>query len=210
MKRALTISTLLAVTALAALAEQKGAKASKVLPAAPREAVPPPRAAVQAAAEDTRKSALPGAPRPGVGGARLNNPLNPFQRFLQMTPEEQERLMEKANPQQQERLRQAIERYNGLRPAQREFLFRQYQILNALPPAKQVLISRQIAYFNNKLPDDRRRLVGEELIRLHRMSPADRAARMAGDDFKSTFSAEEQQVLKDLSENLPAEYPLRR
>jgi hypothetical protein len=164
------------------------------------------------AAQGSAQPAYEGAPSiPHPKAApRINNPLNPVQRFLQMTPEEQERFMEKANPQQQERLREAIERYKALSPAQRDWLFRQYQILNSLPPAKQALISREIAYFNNKLPDERRGTVGEELVKLHRMTEGDRAARLASEDFKTKYSPEEQELLSNLAENLPAEYPLRR
>jgi len=183
MTRVLAVLGLLAVVACAA--EQNKSKAAKTESAAPNLA---------------RSGAAP----------RINNPLNPVQRFLQMTPEEQERFIEKANPQQQERLRQARDRYNGFSLAQKERLFRQYQLLTALPPAQQALISREIAFFNNRLPEDRRRPVGEELVRLHGMSESDRAARLASDDFRAKFSPEEQRLLGNLSQNLPAEYPFYR
>jgi len=206
MIRALPISALLVAVAWAALAAQKNAKAPS-----PKEPPPPPRVAAEARpAGGGPKTPPPNIPRAGVNVAKINNPLNPVQRFLQMTPEEQERFMEKANPQQQERLRQAIERYKNLRPAQREWLFRQYQVLNALPPARQALISRQIGFFNNKLPDERRRVVGEELVKLHDLPAEERTARLASDEFKSKYSPEEQQLLKDLAENLPPDYPLHR
>jgi len=157
-------------------------------------------------------AAAPAAAHPNGGAAsaaghKLNNPLNAGQRFLQMTPEEQERLMERANPQQQERMRAAIERYNNLPPAARERLFRQYQVLKGLPVEQQALISRQFQAFN-QLPDDRRWLVGEELRRLHRLPPEEGAARLQSEDFAARYSPPERQILKDLSMNLPPEYPL--
>jgi len=156
----------------------------------------------------TPPAARPGArPAPPGGGHRLNNPLNPAQRFLQMTPEEQERLMERANPQQQERMRAALERYNSLPPAARERLFRQYEVLKELPVSQQALISRQFQAFN-QLPDDRRWMVGQELIRLHRMPPEERDARIAGEEFAARYSPAEQQILRDLGQNLPPDYPL--
>jgi len=145
---------------------------------------------------------------PGAGaGHRLNNPLNPGQRFLQMTPEEQERLMERANPQQRQRMQEALARYNSLPPAARERLLRQYQLLKDLPAGQQALISRQFRAFN-QLPDDRRWPVGQELVRLHRMEPYRRAASLDSPDFAAHYSPPEQQILRDLSTNLPAEYPL--
>jgi hypothetical protein len=146
---------------------------------------------------------------PGAAGHRLNNPLNPAQQFLQMTPEEQERLMERANPQQQERMREAIDRYNRLPPAARQRLLRQYQMLKGLPVPQQVQISHQFQAFN-QLPEDRRWAVGQELIRLHRMPPEERDARLEGEDFKARYSPGEQQILRGLSVNLPPDYPLGR
>jgi len=144
----------------------------------------------------------------GAGqGHRLNNPLNPAQRFLQMTPEEQQRLMERANPQQQERMRAALERYNSLPPMARERLFRQYEVLKGLPVGQQALISRQFRAFN-ELPDERRGPVGRELLLLHRMAPEERAARLENGEFGTLYSPNERQILKDLSLNLPSEYPL--
>ena len=201
MTRALAISVLLVVAALAA---QKNGTSTKA------PATPPRTATESRPAGGGPKTAERSLPHPAKAAPKINNPLNPVQRFLQMTPEEQERFMEKANPQQQERMRQFIERYKTLPPAQKEFLFRQYQMLNALPPAKQAAISREIAFFNNKLPDERRRVVGEELVKLHALPEADRTARMASDEFKSKYSPEEQEVLKTLAESLPADYPLHR
>ena len=163
----------------------------------------PPAERPRAAAPGARANGAAG----GAAGHRLNNPLNPAQQFLQMTPEEQDLLMERANPQQQERMRQARERYNNLPPAARRRLLRQYQLLKGLPVSQQVQISRQFQAFN-QLPEDRRWPVGQELIRLHRLPPDERDARLESDDFKTRYSPGEQQILRGLSENLPPEYPL--
>jgi len=158
-------------------------------------------------------AAAPAAPRPNGGGGapaaghRLNNPLNAGQRFLQMTPEEQERVMERANPQQQERMRAALERYNRLPPAARERLLRQYQVLKGLPVEQQALISHRFQEFN-QLPEDRLWPVGQELIRLHRMPAEERSERLESQDFGGRYSPSERQILKDLALNLPPEYPL--
>ncbi|MGO9228495.1 MAG: DUF3106 domain-containing protein [Bryobacteraceae bacterium] len=167
----------------------------------PPEAAPAPRP--HAAAPGGRPNLARGA----AAGHKLNNPLNPGQRFLQMTPEEQERLMERANPQQQERMRAALERYRNLPPAARERLFQQYQLLKALPLRQQALISHQFQAFN-QLPDERRVPVGQELLRLHRMPPEERSARLDSDEFAARYSPTERQILSGLSLNLPPEYPL--
>ena len=115
--------------------------------------------------------------------------------------------MERANPQQQERMREALERYNSLPPAARERLFRQYQVLKGLPVEQQALVSRAFQGFN-QLPEDRRWPVGQELIRLHRMPPEERATRLQSEEFAARYSPAEQHILKDLSLKLPPEYPL--
>ena len=192
MPRLCSIAGLACLMAAGAWADENAAKPPKPVPA------PRPHAAAPAGAH----------PNGGPGaGHRLNNPLNAGQRFLQMTPEEQERVMERANPQQQERMRAALERYNNLPPAARERLFRQYQLLKDLPVEQQALINRQFQAFN-QLPDDRRWPAGQELIRLHRMPPEERATRLQSEDFTARYSPAEQHILRDLALNLPSEYPL--
>jgi hypothetical protein len=81
--------------------------------------------------------------------------------------------------------------------------------MSALPPAQQALVTRQMNAFN-KLPDDRQEPMRDELRTLLRMSPAARESRFAGEDFKSKYSPDEQQMLRDLAWNLPPDYPLPR
>jgi len=162
-----------------------------------------------------RSAARPGGaarPQPGNGNPkaqapRMNNPVGPVQRFLSMTPEEQQRVMEKASPQVQRHLQQALDRFNSRPPAQRARLLQQYQALATLSPQQQALVGRQIAAFNH-LPEDRIKPVRQELLRLLRMSPDERSTRVVSEDFSSRYSPGEQQILKDLSGNLPFNYPL--
>jgi Protein of unknown function (DUF3106) len=146
------------------------------------------------------------------GGAKANpgrmyTPLNPVQRFLNMTPEEQQRVMEKAPPAQRARLQEALDRWNARPEAQKQLAYRMYQSLSKLPPDKQALVQRQMQAFN-KLPDDRIKPVRQELIRLLRMTPDQRPARFSSPEFTEKYSPEEQQILKDLSTTLPDDYPL--
>jgi hypothetical protein len=153
----------------------------------------------------------PKAPSGGTsnGAPRIYVPLNPLQRFLRMTPEEQERVIEKAPAAEQARMREAIDRFNRMPPAARARIFRLSEELSSLPPAQQALVTRQMNAFN-KLPDERRELAGGELRALLRMSPAARESRFASEEFKTRYSPEEQQMLRDLAWNLPPDYPLPR
>ncbi|MGA1998166.1 MAG: DUF3106 domain-containing protein [Bryobacteraceae bacterium] len=192
----LRVGGLAAICAVAGWCGQKTAKpAAPAKPASAKPAAGNPKAP----SGDNPK----GTPAP----PRIYVPLNPMQRFLMMTPEEQERVLEKAPPPEQTRLRQAIDRFNRIPPAQRERLFQVYQAMSALPPAQQALVTRQMNAFN-KLPDDRRELLGRELRLLLRTSAAARESRFASEDFTSKYSPEEQQMLRDLAWNLPPDYPL--
>jgi hypothetical protein len=159
----------------------------------------PPQARPRAAAKIARSEAR--------GGPHINVPLNPGQRFLNMTAEEQDRVLEKATPAQRQRMLQARERWLSLSPAQRDFVARQYQSLAKLPPSQQVLVTRQMNAFN-QLPVERRRPVRMELIQLLRMPADQRPTRLASEDFTGKYSAGEQGILRDLSTNLPEDYPI--
>jgi Protein of unknown function (DUF3106)/NifQ len=195
MNRALQICSVLLVGAFSGFCQEK----AKPKPAPPPRAAPPrPAPQGQAVAKGGAKSAAPRMANPGN---------NPALRFLRMTPEQQQRLLERATPQQQEQLRRSLENFQRLPPAERNRVLQMYQSFSSLPPETQRLVTRQIAAFNH-LPEDRILPVRRELIRLLRMSPTERLARINSDDFKSKYSPQEQQIVSDLSQNLPPDYPL--
>lgn len=189
MKRIPPVAGLLILAASIGLCDEKNSRPPKSPPAS-----------------GAARSGDPGNPAPKAPG-RVNNPLNPLQRFLNMTPDEQERVLEKAPPAQRQRLTEALERWKARPEAQKQFAYRQYQSLAKLPPEKQAILQRQMNAFNG-LPADRIKPVRQELIRLLRMPPDQRPARFAAEEFTANYSPEEQQILKDLSTNLPDDYPL--
>jgi hypothetical protein len=122
--------------------------------------------------------------------------------MMAMPPERREQMLERLPPQQQVRLRQALENFDKLPPEQRR---RQFGILNMyanLPPEEQAILTKQIGMFN-QLPDDRIRALRPELVRLHRMSESERSDRIASEEFKSTFTPEEQKMLAEISPYFP-------
>ncbi|MGA9625620.1 MAG: DUF3106 domain-containing protein [Bryobacteraceae bacterium] len=180
MSRTPKIGAVLWLAMASSLWGQKGPK-SRPAPA------PPPRA---------------GSAIPKAGGGRILNPGNPVLRMMAMPPERREQLLERLPPQQQVRLRQALENFDKLPPAQRS---RQLGILNMyanLPPEKQAALTKQIQLFNH-LPDDRIAVVRPELVRLHRMPESERSDRMASEEFKSKFTPAEQQMLAEISPYFP-------
>jgi hypothetical protein len=137
----------------------------------------------------------------------MYTPLNPVQRFLHMTPEEQQRVIEKAPPAQRVRLQEALDRWSARPEAEKQQAYRMYQSLSKLQPEKQAIVQRQMNAFN-ALPEDRRKPVRQELVRLLRMPADQRPARFTSPEFTEHYSPEEQQILKDLSNNIPDDYPL--
>jgi hypothetical protein len=164
-----------------------------VLLAAPKgaaKALPPPRPA-------TAAKAPKGPPVP-----RFGNPGNVVQQLMQMTPEQRERALEKLPPQRQAQIRQRLQQFDSLPKQQQERRLAQLRELASLPPETQTLVRRQMQAFN-QLPDDRKQVVGPEMQRLRRMSESERQARIASEGFQNRFSPGEQQILSDISGNMP-------
>jgi Protein of unknown function (DUF3106) len=204
MNRVPPIAGLLILAVSIGFSAQKNAKPPKNPPPPPTERPSASAAKSPAPAGEGRG----GAGKVGGNPPRMYMPLNPVQRFLNMTPEEQQRVMEKAPPPQRARLQEALDRWNARPEAQKQLAYQMYQSLSKLPPGKQALVQRQMQAFN-KLPDDRIKPVRQELIRLLRMPADQRPARFASPEFAQKYSPEEQQILKDLSTTLPDDYPLQ-
>ncbi len=156
-----------------------------------------------AAEKPPRKANPPPPPaRNPKGAPKLGNPGNVAQRLLQMSPEERERVLATFPPERQAQIRQRLERLDSLPKQQQDRVIERYQSFSNLPPEKQNLVRRQIQAFN-ALPDNRRQIVGAAFQRLRRMPEAERQARLASPAFKGRFSPEEQQIIADLSANMP-------
>jgi hypothetical protein len=191
MSRAFQIGAVLWLAMASSAMAQKAPK--------PKPAPPPPHTAPAHPAAQP-KGAANGVPK--AGGGHILNPGNPVLRMMAMTPERREQMLERLPPQQQVLLRRALDNFDRLPPAERS---RQLGVLNMyanLPPEKQAALTRQIQLFNH-LPDDRIAVLRPELVRLHRMSESERSERIASEEFKSTFTPAEQQMLAGISPYFP-------
>jgi hypothetical protein len=188
MKRCVPLCALLYLGATGLLlAEQVPAKPGKI-PRAPAGARVPKAPNPPKAPKAPRKLSDPGA--------------SVAQRLMQMTPEQREQALEKFPPARQAEIRQRLERLDNLPPQQRQRMIQQYEVYSSLPPEKQIQVRRQIQAFN-QLPEERRQALAPELQKLRRMPEDERQARLANEEFKSKFSPAEQQMLADISENMP-------
>lgn len=166
---------------------------------AQRKAAPagPPQAAKNA----------PREPRAGPGSKpgrapRMANPAGVVQQLMRMSPEERERALEKLPPQRQAQIRQRLEQFNSLPRQEQERQLQLGRTFASLPPDKQDLVRRQIRAVN-QLPEDRQRMVRAAFQQLRRLPENERQARLASEGFRNRFTPAEQQMLDDLSGNLP-------
>ncbi len=101
-----------------------------------------------------------------------------------------------------ERIQRQLERYQSLSPEQRQQLRRQYEWFRELPPERQAA-ARRLAQQFAQLPVERRRELRQEVQRLRRMDDAGRARRLDSEAFRSQYSPEERQMLRELAEFSP-------
>jgi Protein of unknown function (DUF3106) len=168
---------------------------------------PPPKAAPQPkAAPPPAAKWKGGGPNPSGGtpkGARnLPVPGNPIELLRAMTPEQRERALEKFPPDRQAQIRKGLENFDKQNEAQKQRQLQQLDEFYKLPPDKQQLVRQQRQAFN-ALPDDRKIAVRAAYANLSKMTPEERADRLARPQFQQRFSPEELKILSVLSEDLP-------
>ena len=144
----------------------------------------------------------PGARRPHRAnpGGRLGIGPTAIDRWNRMSPEEQQKALDRLPPEQRRRVQQRIDAFNSLPPEERQRLRERYQRFANLPPEKQDMVRQDMRQIQQLAPD-RRRAVVREFQQLRNLPEADRRVRMTGDEFRGRFSSEEQRILENLAEN---------
>jgi hypothetical protein len=143
---------------------------------------------------DSARRRGPARPRAATGNA--------IDRWNRMSPAARRRALEKLPPERQRQIRERVERFNRLPADEQDRLRERYRNFSRLPGHKQILLRRQMRAFN-QAPEERRTALTRELEALRGMPEADRDARIQSEEFRSKYSLPEQQMLQDLSENLP-------
>ena len=148
------------------------------------------------AAQPAVSSSKPSAPRQARAG-------NPIDRWNQMSPEERERALSRLPPARARVIRERIRRYNQLPEREKQALRERYQRFSQLPPDKQAIVRQRMQEFR-QLPLARRPVIRREVDQLRAMPEAQRRARLNSEEFRSRFSLQEQQIVRDIAEILPA------
>ena len=124
--------------------------------------------------------------------------------------DQQEKLLQsfaafKRLPQQrQTQLLDTLRWFNGLTPKDKERALRNMKYWESLTPDQKKQV-REAHQHMQTLPNERRVMVRKELRSLRHMPPDKRQEEFASDQFRTTFSDQEQLILKNLAEiNPPA------
>jgi len=127
---------------------------------------------------------------------------NAIDRWNRMSPEDRERELAKLPPARARLIRERIWRYNHMQPAEQQALRQRYQTFSQLSPDEQQTVRERLRELR-QLPAARRPIVHREVQQLRLLPDAQRQARINGDEFRSRFSPQEQQIIRDLTTYIP-------
>jgi len=126
----------------------------------------------------------------------------PIDKFMQMSPEERRKALNRLPPEQRKRLQERLQKFNNLPPERQEELKNLYNRLNQLPAERQQAVRRSLNQFARQ-PADRKQAIRRELRSMSSLSSEEREARMASQEFQGDFSDKEQKIVRGMSELLP-------
>jgi hypothetical protein len=161
------------------------------------------------------KTTAPPPPPPAAADRSKNAPVHPLNpnnpgtyldRWNAMTPAEREKALAKLPPDKQQQIRERIQKFNQqfsqLPKEEQQRLREGAQKINRMQPAQQQAIRRDLRRFN-LLPPDRRQALLKEFAKLRNMPEADRNTYLASDQFRNRYSADEQQMIHNISKVFP-------
>ena len=143
------------------------------------------------------------APRaePGAGKRPKEKKVKdtPIERWNRMTPEERRRALGKLPPERRREIEDKLQKLRNLPPQERQQLRDRYQTFSQLPPEQQNRARVLFRQFNS-LPPDRRPIVRQEFESLRSLPESERRMRLNSSEFRTRFTASEQELLQDLTQ----------
>jgi len=160
-----------------------------------------------------------GQPRDNGNNNRNNNDANHAPRFQRpgphigdwlrrhedLPPAEQQKQLEKdpnfqrSTPEQQQQMRQRLEKFNNLPPDQKQRVLNRMDMLEHMSPAQRQE-TRQLFQQFRQLNPDRREVVRSEIRRIRSLPPEERQRTYNSDQFRNNFSPDEQSVIRGMGE----------
>lgn len=132
-----------------------------------------------------------------------------LRRYSNMSPEDQKKQLEKdpvfkqLPPDRQQKLRNRLDDFNHLSPDQKQRVLNRMEMFEHLSPEQQQRAQQLFGQFRTLPPESRQR-VNFALRRLRTMSPEERQKVFNSESFKSSFSEQEQGLIKGLTDLGPA------
>lgn len=144
----------------------------------------------------------PPGSRAGHASAKAPALSTPIDEFERMSPEQQQRALDRLPPGQRQKLQQRLQRFNQLPAEQQRTLRNLYNRLHQLPANQQQSVRKAINRLSEE-PPDRQRAMRDALRSLAPLPEDERAARMASREFRDDFSRREQGIVRDMLPVLP-------
>ena len=130
---------------------------------------------------------------------RVVNPANPVVMLFKATPEERERALERATPEQQKNARQLLNWFDHLSPADQAIQIQIADRYAALSAADKVIVRNSVAELNH-LPKEEQARVKQALTVLKRLPEEQRHRRMENENFSGRFTSEQWEIIKTLAD----------
>jgi hypothetical protein len=131
-----------------------------------------------------------------------NRPPEPFQKILDMTPENREKFLQKYPPDRRKNIEKGLREFQKMAPAGRTRVLTELEMLNSLPIPKQQQVRRSLKQLQD-LPEDRKALISRELHLMAPMPDEQRREHMNSEEFRNRYSVTEQQMMSNLSQVTP-------
>lgn len=141
----------------------------------------------------------------GAGSSRRSQEQDktPVDEFERMTPEQQQKALAKLPPERRKKVEAQLAHLRSLPPEQRAALRQTYNRLSEFPPERQQELRNALQKFGRQ-PADRQQAIRQELKQLSGLGAEDREARMKSPEFRQSFNHNEQQIVRDMADLLPA------
>ena len=151
-------------------------------------------------------------PAPKNAHRAANHPDHRAGEWLQqhghLAPDQQQKALDndpefkKLQPQRQEQLREQLRKFSSLPPAQQKQWLTRIQFMESLTPEQRQRLRAANQHFQG-LPQDRKVMVRTALRHLRQMDPPGREQVFQSQQFRDTFSEDEQGLLRNLAEISP-------
>lgn len=138
---------------------------------------------------------VPGKSNPN----RVINPANPVVMLFKASPEERERALERATPEQQRNMREQLRWFDNLSPADKAIQIQRADRFANLTPEQRLAVRNTVVAMN-RLPKEELQRVRQALRNLQSMPEEQRHRRMQNENWASRFTPEQLEIIRTLAD----------